>query len=75
MKDEIFSINHSIKKIERKLLPAHFLRCNNYYLINLNHVEKLEDNHIIVKGQRLQFSRPRKKAFINALTSYIGGTI
>lgn len=75
MKDETVSIIHSIKKIESKLLPAHFFRCNNYYLINLSHVEKLEDNHVIVKGQRLQFSRPRKKAFINALTSYIGGTM
>jgi DNA-binding LytR/AlgR family response regulator len=56
------------------ILAEHgFFRCNSCYLINLAHVEQVEGNIAVVAGSRLTISRPRHKAFMTALTKYIGG--
>lgn len=57
-----------------KLLTAHdFYRCNSCYLVNLAHVEQVDGSVVVVAGNRLTISRPRHKAFMAALTKYIGG--
>jgi len=68
-----FHINDTLKSIEEKLKNAPFCRCNNCYLVNLAHVERVKKEDVIVAGHELSFSRLRYKPFMEALTNYLGG--
>ena len=68
-----FHINDTLKSIEEKLKNAPFCRCNNCYLVNLAHVERVRKDNVIVAGHELAFSRLRYKPFMEALTNYMGG--
>jgi DNA-binding LytR/AlgR family response regulator len=68
-----YSMNGTMNAMEQQLVPHHFYRCNNCYLINLAHVEKVKQNIVSVSGHELQISRPKRKGFMEALTDYIGG--
>ena len=63
----------SMAEWEEKLAPLGFFRCNKGYLVNLEHVDGLQDGCALVKGERLVVSRPRKGAFLEALAGYAGG--
>lgn len=54
----------SLKSAEEKLAQRHYYKCNNCYLVNLAHVERVNQLVVTVKGQALQISRARKKSFI-----------
>ena len=66
-------LRESMHAMEARLAEHHFFRCNSCYLVNLAHVEQVEGNTAVVAGSRLTISRPRHKAFMAALTKYIGG--
>jgi DNA-binding LytR/AlgR family response regulator len=66
-------LRESMHTMETILAEHGFFRCNSCYLINLAHVEQVEGNIAVVAGSRLTISRPRHKAFMTALTKYIGG--
>lgn len=68
-----FHINDTLKSIEEKLRNAPFCRCNNCYLVNLAHVERVKKDDVIVAGHELSFSRLRYKPFMEALMNYMGG--
>lgn len=68
-----FTVPGSLKDVEQKLAQYHFLRCNKGYLVSLHHVDGLQDGYAVVCGQQLIISRPRKAAFLEALTHYLGG--
>jgi len=68
-----YAMNESLKSMEKKLEPFHFFRCNNCYLVNLAHVSSVRQNLAMVGPFELQISRPKKKAFMDALAEYIGG--
>jgi len=61
--------------MEQKLPAASFTRCNNCYLVNLAHVESVNQDIATVGGHKLKISRPRKSDFMNALADYIGGVL
>ena len=68
------SINGTLKDMETKLADHHFFRSNSCYLVNLKHVTGVADQDCVMSnGEQLRVSRPRKKAFLAALTDYIGG--
>ncbi len=71
--EQQYTITDTMKNMEEKLLSHHFFRCNNCYLVNLSLVESVQQNTVIVAGIPLQVSRPKKKAFMDALADYIGG--
>lgn len=71
--NESYETRDSMKNIEQKLTEYGFIRCNNCYLVNLKYVEGVLSNTVLVAGDELQISRPRKKLFMDALTDYIGG--
>lgn len=62
----------TMKDIEEELKNLHFFRGNKGYMINLAHVESVQDGCAIVKGNALILSRARKKEFMEALTKYWG---
>lgn len=60
---------------EERLREYHFFRGNKGYLINLACVDGVVEDNAIVAGQPLLLSRSRKKAFMEAMTDYLGGVI
>lgn len=66
-------LRESMHAMEELLSARNFFRCNSCYLVNLAHVERVEGSIVVVAGNRLTISRPRHKAFMAALTKYIGG--
>ena len=64
-----------MKEMEEKLAEMNFCRGNKGYLINLQHVDRIQDSCAVVKGEELVLSRARKKEFMEALTRYWGEVI
>lgn len=60
----------TMKEIEENLGKYNFVRGNKGYLINLAHVDSVQDGCAVVRGEKLLLSRPRKAAFMEALTNY-----
>ncbi|TGY97238.1 response regulator transcription factor [Petralouisia muris] len=65
----------TMKSAEEKLTAAGFSRGNKCYLINLEHVEGIQDKCAVVKGEMLQISRPRMSRFMQDLTRYWGDVL
>ncbi|HHW89677.1 MAG TPA: response regulator transcription factor [Clostridiales bacterium] len=72
---EQYVITGTMKEIENKLTKFNFFRCNNCYLVNLARVTGVKDNFVIIDEYELLISRPRKKAFMEALTKFFGDMI
>ncbi len=70
-----YETSGTMKELEEKLCDMNFCRGNKGYLINLQHVDSVEDGCAVVNGERLVISRPRKKEFMEALTAYWGEVI
>lgn len=60
----------TIKDMESRLLENNFFRGNKGYLINLAHVDGVQDGCAVVQGEKLILSRARKNLFMEALTNY-----
>jgi DNA-binding LytR/AlgR family response regulator len=65
----------TMKEAEEKLTDLNFFRGNKGYLINLSHVDGIQEGCAIVKGNQLLLSRARKKIFMEALTRYWGEVV
>ncbi len=65
----------SLSKIEEKLAGFNFSRCNNYSLVNLNFVTKVEDYTVWLDKETLTVSRARKKPFLKDLADFLGGGV
>ena len=63
----------SLRQYEETLADKQFARCNSGYLVNLAQVRGMQDGMVLVGSHSLQISRPRRKAFVEALTDYVGG--
>ncbi|MBQ8081879.1 MAG: response regulator transcription factor [Clostridia bacterium] len=63
----------TLKSVEELLDDPLFVRCNNCYLVNLQHVTAIEDGFVNAGGHRLLISAPRKAAFEKALVNYLCG--
>lgn len=70
-----YTLRGSLDQIEEELKGKNFLRCNNCYLVNLAYAYSIQGNFLKVGEDLLQISRPKKKAFIDALTKYTGGNL
>lgn len=65
----------TMKEVEDKLGRLNFFRGNKGYLINLTHVDGVQDGCALVKGEQLLLSRARRKDFMEALTCYWGEVV
>lgn len=73
--NDIYDFIGTMKNMEEQLTEKKFSRCNNCYLVNLRHVESVQQYIVTVAGDKLQISRPRKKVFMDALTDFVGGEV
>lgn len=64
-----------MKELQAKLTGLSFQLRNQSYLVNLNYVSAVNMDDVRVGTERLKMSRPKKKAFLNALTNYLGGEL
>ncbi len=69
-----YRMRDTMKNMEAVLEKYGFFRCNNCYLVSLNHVERVDGSTLYVNGEELVISRPRYKAFMETLTKFWGET-
>lgn len=65
----------ALKTVEGQLVQAgvdSFFRIHNAFLVNLAHVETVTAADVVVDGETLPVSKHRKRAFMQALASYVG---
>jgi DNA-binding LytR/AlgR family response regulator len=60
----------TLSDMEKQLSSYGYSRGNKSYLINLMHVDGIQDKCALVKGETLQLSRPRYTIFMSDLTKY-----
>ncbi len=70
-----FVIRGTLQSAEDELSKYHFVRCNHWYLVNLAHVDQVREDTAVVAGNELEISRRNRKAFLKALTDYLGGGV
>ena len=70
----VLEMNGTMKSVEESFQNLQFSRGNNCYLINLMHVDGIENMYAVVNGEKLLLSRPRQKSFMQDLTKYWGNT-
>lgn len=73
LQSESISQRGSMREAEEQLRGKPFFKCNSCYLVNLDHVRAVSDGMAVVGGERLQISRARKKAFMEALAAHLAG--
>lgn len=61
----------TMKSVEASLEGCGFVRCNNFLLVNLAAVEKIDGMSVFVDGDELQMSHPRRKAFTEAFAQFV----
>jgi len=71
----VFYCTDTMQRMEEQLDPDRFFRCHVAYLVNLDHVARIDKSGAVVAGDRVLVSKYRKKEFMNALTRYVGGKI
>lgn len=62
----------TMKSVEESMEKLDFVRMNKCYLVNLEHVDGIQDKFAVVHGEQLLISRPRMKQFMQELTRYWG---
>ncbi len=63
----------TLQQLEEALEGRGFVRCNKGYLVNLEHVDGIQDGCAMVKGDKLLISRGRRGPFLEALADCVGG--
>ncbi|MGI6878680.1 LytR/AlgR family response regulator transcription factor [Microbacterium sp. gxy059] len=70
------AFNAALKEYDDLLEPRRFFRSHSSYLVNLRHLVAIDgEDSVMSNGDRVRISRSRKKALLDALTSYIGGRL
>jgi DNA-binding LytR/AlgR family response regulator len=59
--DKRYVVNITMKKVEEKLSTANFCRIHRSFIINLNKIDKIEENIVIIKNKTFPVSRSNKK--------------
>lgn len=66
----IYRVRGSLKQAVQEMNDPQFFICNKSCLVNLAYVERVTDSTVTVCGTELSVSRPKKKAFMDALAAY-----
>jgi two-component system, LytTR family, response regulator len=66
--DEKVVVYKRMKELE-ETLPANFIRIHNSYIINSNHIHKVEDNHVFAGMERIPVSEKYRECFLQKITS------
>lgn len=64
--DEKIIVYKRMKELE-EVLPANFVRIHNSYLINTNHISRVEDNHVFAGAHRIPISEKYRAGFLERI--------
>lgn len=67
----VLNVHASLVTAEESLPKSYFVKCNSGILVNLNYVQAIEKDSVLVNGEWLPISRPKKKSFVAAVTKHI----
>lgn len=56
-----YVVNITMKKVEEKLSSASFCRIHRSFIVNLNKIDKIEENIVIIKNKTFPVSRSNKR--------------
>ncbi len=70
---ESFRQYQTMKSAENQLADYGFARCNNFLLVNLACVTRIEGMNVHLGDTILQMSYPRRKAFLDQFLAFSGG--
>ena len=68
---EALSAKGTLSEAEALLDSQSFFRCNKCYLVNLEYVDRVDNNSVLIGGEQIQVSRAPKRALLDALNDYI----
>ncbi len=68
--EETYRVRGSLKQAEEEFGEMPFFTCNKCYIVNLAFVDAVRENVAVVAGDEIVVSRPKKKAFMEALAAY-----
>ena len=60
-----------LSEVEEQLREQPFFRCGKSYLINLEYVDRIQNNDVIIEETRIPISRQKRKALMDALNTYM----
>ncbi len=72
-RQEVLEIRGTMKQAESGLAEFHFVKCNQWCLVNLQHIKELRENTIRILDKELKISRRMRSAFLSAFMDYVGG--
>lgn len=64
---KIYSPRMTFSELEEKLPPAQFIRIHHSYIVNIAHIQKIENNHVDVTTQKLPISNRYKEILFKRL--------
>lgn len=65
----------SMKEMERELQDKGFARCHTSYIVNMYYVKNVSAKNleaVLITGERIPISQPKRKEFMEKLTEYWG---
>lgn len=63
-RNKIHVVHSSLKSIESKLLQDLFFKCHRSYIVNLKHIEEIEENNLLINKQIIPIGKGvRQKLF------------
>ncbi len=71
----VFVMRGTMQSVESMLEAYSFVKCNHWYIVNLQHVSEIKKTTAVVAGHELEVSRRNRSSFLKALTEYVGGTL
>ena len=71
LRKESFTTKGSLSEAEKMLQEQPFFRCGKSYLVNLEYVDKVQNNELLIGQDRIPISRPKRKALMDALNTYM----
>lgn len=74
LEDEVTSLG-TMKDMEERLSPQGFFRCNKGLLVNLEHVNGIQNGCAVVQQHLVPISRSRKADFLQALAGHLGEVV
>ena len=71
--DGDFTASGTLSAVQKQLPSVSFALCNRCYMVNLRYVSEVEGFTVVVGGETLQISHPKKREFVRALNLYLRG--
>lgn len=65
--DTVFTIHQTMTSLVDMLPKEDFFRIHNSFLVNINHIDKINGGRLYVNGIELPISKHRKEAFMNTV--------